>query len=200
MNFMSRAVTCIFLSFTFASASGEFVDEQKVYIQKLNEIKSLNKVENSIDGVITSLSKQLLVTKSESILNSPIIVTSFVQLDKLKKTAEFGRVLSESLMSELSLSGLTVMEYRGQNAISVNETGEFFITRDAQNMRQEIPNNLVLVGTYSRLVDKVLINARIIDNSTSRVISSGRIVYSPKASLDCKMFDDCMPIKIIPTK
>lgn len=169
------------------------------YSKRLSEIRQMNKIENTMDGAINSLVKQLLVTQDELALKSPVAITSFVQLDKLKKTSEFGRIMSESLMSELGFNGLSVIEYRGQNALTISENGEFFITRDASQMKSEIENTNVLVGTLSRLVDRVIINARIIEPS-GKIISSARVIYYPKTVLDCKMFDDCSPIKIVPAK
>lgn len=201
MRYISLALA-LFLSFSLlqgAQKNQQPETPEEAFHKQLLEIKQMSKIENTIDGAINSLVKQLLVTQNEALLQSPIAITSFVQLDKLKKTSEFGRVLSESLISELGFSGLNIIEYRGQNALSVSESGEFFITRDTTQMRQEIQNTNILVGTISRLFDKVIINARIIEPS-GKIISSARVIYYPKTMLDCKIFDDCNPIRIVPAK
>lgn len=201
MRYVSLALA-LFLSFSLlqgAQKNQQPETPEEAFHKQLLEIKQMSKIENTIDGAINSLVKQLLVTQNEALLQSPIAITSFVQLDKLKKTSEFGRVLSESLISELGFNGLNIIEYRGQNALSVSESGEFFITRDTTQMRQEIQNTNILVGTISRLFDKVIINARIIEPS-GKIISSARVIYYPKTMLDCKIFDDCNPIRIVSAK
>ncbi len=65
----------------------------------------------------------------------PVLLTTFVRLDNLKKTSEFGRVLSESMINELSNRGFNVIEFRGQVGVSVNEQGEYFITRDTSKLK-----------------------------------------------------------------
>lgn len=201
MKYSLLLLAFLFASSAFGASSKSEQPEstEDVFSKKLMEIKQMNKVENTMEGAINSLAKQLLVSSNATMLQTPIAVTSFVQLDKLKKTSEFGRILSESLMSELGFNGLNVIEYRGQNALSVSENGEFFITRDTTQMKQEIQNTNILVGTLSRLMDRVVINARIMEAS-GKIISSARVIYYPKTSLDCKMFDDCNPIKIVPAK
>ena len=54
--------------------------------------------------------------------NKPVLITSFVRLDKLKETSEFGRVIGESMINELSNRGFNVIEYRGQMAVSIKRT------------------------------------------------------------------------------
>jgi len=129
-----------------------------------------------------------------------ITLTSFVNLKKLNRTSQFGRVLGESLFSELFVRGFNVTDFRGQNAISVNKTGEFFITRNIEKLDSEVPNSYILVGTYSKIDQNVMINARILDNKTGKLISSARSMY---ANEDCSLFGICnnlqRKIKIVPT-
>lgn len=82
-------------------------------------------VQNSLEATISSLATQMMINKKLD-TNKPVIVTSFVRLDQFKTTSEFGRVVGESMIDELSNRGFNLIEFRGQMAISVNDKGEYF--------------------------------------------------------------------------
>jgi len=117
-----------------------------------------------------------------------IAITSFVNLHNLSKTSSFGRTLGETFFNELFVRGFNVADFRGQNALSVNPTGEFFITRDIKKINKKVANSYVLVGTFSTIDKKVIINARIIDNQTGRVVASAKTYYE---TTDCYLLNNC---------
>ncbi len=130
--------------------------------------------------------KQSTILKDED--KSTIAVTTFVDLNKFDKTTPFGRILGESMISELFVRGFNVADFRGQGAISISNDGEFYITRDISKLKNEVSNTYVLVGTYTKIEKDILINVRIIDNTTGKVISSARSIYNNNyCALDNKM-------------
>lgn len=155
--------------------------------------------QNSLEGTIDSLATQMM-RNTKIPTNKPVLVTSFVRLDNFKETNEFGRVIGESLINELSNRGFNVIEFRGQLNVSIDENGEYFISRDISKLKEKIPNTYVVVGTYSRQYGKVVLNARVVDNISGRIISSSRAIYQHNKRNDCVVFKDCKPprtIKII---
>ena len=156
----------------------------------------------TLEGTINSLATQMMQNKKMN-TSKPVLITSFVRLDNFKKTTEFGRIVSESLINEISNRGFNVIEYRGQMAVSINEKGEYFISRNPHKIKDEVPNTYVVVGTYSRQYGKVMLNARVMDNITGKIISSARATYQHNKRNDCVLFKDCQPartIKIIEEK
>lgn len=153
-------------------------------------------VQDTLEATISSLATQMVTNKKIDSTKS-IVVTSFVQLDKFKTTSEFGRVIGESMIDELSNRGFTVTEIRGQLAVSVNDKGEYFLSRDRKDLKSEVPSTYVVVGTYSRQIGKIILNARIIDNITGKVLSSARSTYNHNYANDCVMFEDCPPLRTI---
>ena len=157
-----------------------------------NEAKA-PKIQNitfkNLDSAIVSMADQLFTS---NVKNKPtnIILTSFVELNQLKKTTTFGRLLSESMFNELHVRHFNITDFRGQDAVSVNKEGEFHITRDVEKLKDHIEaTEYVLVGTYVKFEhESVLINARIIDSETGNLISTARVVYRPS---DCKIFNLC---------
>ena len=152
--------------------------------------------QETLEATIASLSTQMMKNKKMQ-TSKAVLITSFVRLDNLKKTSEFGRVLSESLINELSNRGFNVVEFRGQVSVSVNEQGEYFITRDISRLKDTIASTYVVVGTYSRQYGKIMLNARVIDNATGQIISSSRSTYDHGLRNDCRIFKDCKPPRAI---
>jgi len=145
---------------------------------------------NDLNEVIIEIAKQLFQSNTVKNKTTSIILTSFVNLDNLSETTTFGRMLSESMFNELHIHKFNVTDFRGQDAISVTEDGEFHITRDPDKLKDSIEKiEYILVGTYVKFENKsFLINSRIIDSISGNVISSSRVIYHPK---DCSIFNLC---------
>lgn len=152
--------------------------------------------QNTLEATINSLATQMMQNKKMNTFK-PVLITSFVRLDQFKKTTEFGRIVSESLLNEMSTRGFNIIEYRGQMAVSVNDQGEYFITRKPHQLKNKVPNTYVVVGTYSRQYKKIMLNARVIDNVTGKIISSARATYNHGRMNDCILFNDCRPARTI---
>jgi len=156
---------------------------------KYIDIKFTQPLHNNLHSVISEISSQLLRTTQTTRLLDGVVVTSFVSLKDFKKTTQLGRLLGESMLTELHAKGFKVQDFRGRDAIVVNSSGEFFITRDTKSLKDEIDNANILVGTYSQFdKDSILINVRIIEFETGTILSSARVVYTIS---DCKLLNNC---------
>ena len=142
-----------------------------------------------VDDKIVELADSLLATSriAQSDMGN-IAITSFVNLHNLSKTSSFGRTIAETFFNELFVRGFNVADFRGQNALTVNPTGEFFITRNVQKINKNVANSYVLVGTFSSIGQNIIINARIMDNRTGRVVASAKTYYQTS---DCKLLGNC---------
>ena len=142
-----------------------------------------------VDDKIVELADSLLASSRIAQADmGNIAITSFVNLHNLSKTSAFGRTLGETFFNELFIRGFNVADFRGQNALTINPTGEFFITRDVRKINKKIDNSYVLVGTFTSIDKKVLINARIMDNRTGRVVASAKTYYQTN---DCRVIGNC---------
>jgi len=151
-------------------------------------------VYSNLNNTIIDIADQLFATKLHKKNASRVILTSFVDLDKLNKTSTFGRLISESMFNELHIRKFLVTDFRGQEAVSVNEDGEFHITRDVEKLKDNVDAvEYILVGTYVKFEDEsLLINARILDSISGMIISSARVIYRPR---DCDLFGICKKTK-----
>lgn len=172
------------------------VQVTKEYMQIAQDQEAHVTTQYTLEGTINSLATQMMRNQKMA-TNKPVIITSFVRLDQFKKTTEFGRVISESMINEMSNRGFNIIEFRGQLAVSVNDQGEYFITRKVREMKGKTPNTYVVVGTYSRQYKKIILNARVIDNVTGKIITSARSTYVHGRMNDCILFGDCRPARTI---
>ena len=154
-----------------------------------------NMVYQDLNGAIDAIADELFISNINKDKNTSVILTSFVDLNQLNQTTTFGRLLGESMFNELHIRHFRIVDFRGQDAVSVNADGEFHITRDVTKLKDHIEAiEYIVVGTYVKFEgDSVLLNARILDSETGEVISTARIIYKP---VDCALFDICYDKKI----
>lgn len=172
------------------------VQSTKQHLEVAAEMQKDVTTQNTLESTIASLAAQMLENKKID-TTKPILITSFVRLDEFKKTTEFGRIVSESLINELSNRGFDITEFRGQMAVSINDEGEYFISRKPHELKNKTPNTYIVVGTYSRQLGKIMLNARVIDNITGKIITSARATYIHGVNDDCIIFKDCAPARTI---
>jgi TolB-like protein len=187
---------CVYTGDESVSQEYNKVQTTKQHLEVAADMQRNVTTQNTLEATIASLATQMMQNKKMD-TNKPILITSFVRLDEFKKTTEFGRVISESLINELSNRGFNIIEYRGQMAVSINDEGEYFISRKPHELKNSIPNTYVVVGTYSRQLGKIMLNARVIDNITGKIITSARSTYSHGVMNDCILFKDCRPARTI---
>jgi TolB-like protein len=164
------------------------IDNNTQSIKDLAKSNTVNKYDD-LDSTIKDLAQRLL---NSSRINQrhldEIAITSFVDLHQFTKTSHFGRTISESFFDELFTRGFNITDFRGQEDLTINSNGEYFLTRDSQLLNKVVKNSYILVGTYSKFEDSILINARIINNTSGRIVASAKSYYN---STDCKLLENC---------
>ncbi|MBF0169975.1 MAG: hypothetical protein HQK87_02625 [Nitrospinae bacterium] len=106
-----------------------------------------------------------------------VAVTTFVDLDNFEETSSFGRYVAEDLGMELFKLGFRLREIRQRVQIKITpEVGEVALTRDSAALMRSAQVDAVVTGAYSRFGDQVVVNARLIDVDTGRVVSAGQMV------------------------
>jgi TolB-like protein len=147
-----------------------------------------------LDSAVSEISTQLLLNiPSNSQKQNKLILTTFVDLNTLSKTSPFGRVISESLIDELHSKNFKIVDFRMQEVLTINNNGEFSLTRDVTKLKDEVQEALIVVGTYSVIDDHtVVLNARIMNTFTSDVISTAKVIYQFK---NCEEFNICKEVE-----
>lgn len=161
----------------------------KTYPSILTVWNQKTTIQDTIDEGIIDIADQL-VKSSRLKINSKIAITSFVNLSNLDKSSYFGRKVSESMFNELHIRGFNLIDIRGTKSIRVNDNGEFFISRNIKLLNNKtVLTPYILVGTYSQFGKGILLNARIVDNTTGDVISTARTIIDINS---CDISDNCI--------
>ena len=94
---------------------------------------------------------------------SPMLVSSFADLDNLRASSTFGRMLSDKLASRLNQLGYRTVDVRVRDKILIREgTGELLLSRDLDAIGARHRAHGALVGTYAIGMDEVYITVRVI--------------------------------------
>ncbi|SFV56242.1 hypothetical protein MNB_SM-5-1233 [hydrothermal vent metagenome] len=134
---------------------------------------------NDFSDAVSTVSVEFNHYISEANKKKTIVLTSMVDVNDLQQSSNFGRLYSDSLLTNLERSGWTIIDYRGRNLATVKREGEFYLSRTAL---KELPQHYnYVVGTYGLYGKKVLINVRILEAGTNKVlVASNSMIDDPK--------------------
>lgn len=128
-------------------------------------------------------------------LNKGIMVCTFVELKKLSRTSSLGRYVAEQLMNEMQKRHYEVVEIRKSQAIMMQEKrGEFGLSRNPAEVSQTVAAGAMLTGTYTPSKDSIVINARIVDNRSAKLLSSATAII-PRNQLAEQLLADTASVR-----
>jgi len=104
----------------------------------------------------------------------PTVFNTIVNLNDLSETSPFGRLVGEHLIHELQVRGWPVSDIRLSKDLIINGSGEFSLSRDLKRIREVMPAVNVVTGTYMSTRDGVLLNIRVLNLETGRIVSSAQ--------------------------
>ncbi len=140
---------------------------------------------------VTALTEELTqrAHSREAIKDQTIILTSIVDVNDLGQSSNFGRLYSDSIMTNLERFGWKVIDYRGVEVIAKVKGGEFYL--DRSKLKQFGENYLVVVGTYGEYDDGLLVNVRILDHTDNRLVVSSNVLIEDKETIKLARVDNC---------
>ncbi len=140
--------------------------------------KSLITVKSFTEGVHQVSSDLLQNANFEREKNKTVLFTSMVNIDNMKNSSKFGRLFSESLMTDFKINGWRVIEYRGTDIVTLSKHGEFMLNRGKlKELNQDV---LILVGTYGLVKGDLVVNTRLINSGVSELISAASVSIHDK--------------------
>ncbi|MFA7384181.1 MAG: FlgO family outer membrane protein [Desulfurivibrionaceae bacterium] len=151
---------------------------------------------NDIQRLAEELFRNLADIDSEhGGMDKSILVCTFVDLKKLTRTSSLGRYVAEQLMSEMQQRHYEVVEVRKSQAILLQEKrGEFGLSRKPAEISQTVAAGAMLTGTYTPSKDSIVINARIIDNRSAKLLSSATAII-PRNQLIEQLLADTASVR-----
>ncbi len=106
-----------------------------------------------------------------------LAVTTFVDVDNMYRASTFGRYITEQVMEQYSRMGYNVIELRAAPSVYVDvRIGELALSREMSRTMGTNKVDTLVVGTYTRAGDKVMVNARMVKSETRMVVSAGSMI------------------------
>lgn len=136
---------------------------------------------SAVDAVLSAIENSRLSFRLNP--TRPLIVTSFVDVDDVRYSSTFGRMIGEQVGSRFAQSGYNVIELKMRNDIYVphpdrgRSAGEFMLSREIQELSFEHDAQAVIVGTYAAAKNIVYVTLKVVD------VRDNMIVYSTDYSL-----------------
>jgi len=161
-------------SLLFASVltAGNYPYQQKVQVYGYDFNSNAAGYINQIVGTIAD---QLAQNKDfKNIKDTPIAVTSIVNLENYRETDKVGNIIEENLIHEMQVRGFKVVDYKTMPTIKIGKHGDYAFSRLLYELRKEQHINYVLAGTYTKYRNGVAVNCRLIDLKNNVVVSSAQ--------------------------
>ena len=160
----------------------------------VNEAAALR---TEIQGLANELFRNLADADPENgDLGKGVLVCTFVELKKLTRTSSLGRYVAEQLMNEMQRHHYEVVEIRKSQAIMLQKKrGEFGLSRNPAEVSQAVAAGAMLTGTYTPSKDSIVINARIIDNRSAKLLSSATAII-PRNQLAEQLLADTASVRM----
>ncbi|OGQ98968.1 MAG: hypothetical protein A2505_05065 [Deltaproteobacteria bacterium RIFOXYD12_FULL_55_16] len=177
----------------FQKAQVEAVAQAEPQALPVSEAAALR---SEIQGLANELFRHLADADPENgDLGKGILVCTFVELKKLSRTSSLGRYVAEQLMNEMQQRHYEVLEIRKSQAVMLQEKrGEFGLSRNPAEISQTVTAGAMLTGTYTPSKDSIVINARIIDNQSARLLSSATVII-PRNQLAEQLLADTASVR-----
>ena len=139
-----------------------------------NNIRLVDVNDDVITGANYKAAEYLTKNLPEEMLrDSPLLVASFVNLDDLKESSTFGKMVSEQISSRFKQLGYTAIEMKLRATIFIKEgSGEFLLSRELSEISTKHRAQAVVVGNYAAAADRVYLTARVINVTDSRILAS----------------------------
>ena len=108
-----------------------------------------------------------------------VLYSSTVDLNNYAKTTNFGRLQAELLATSLVQhweNDVLKMTVRETDIPIIPQQGEFILSRDIQDLADDLNAGAVLISTYSVAIDKVYLNVQLVNSDTNSIV--GAVSYS----------------------
>lgn len=105
-----------------------------------------------------------------------VLVSDFVNLDKLKNRSKLGFLLSEHLKNALANRSIIVREVELANDFQYGKSGFNLLTRKQQDINNKyVDNQYAFIGTYSITTESLIVFMKLVDITNGNILSSASV-------------------------
>lgn len=123
-----------------------------------------------VNGMVDKMSPKLKKHLDDT---DVVLVSDFVNLDKLKNRSKLGFLLSDSLKTALSDKDIIVREIELREQFEYGKRGLNVLTRELEKIaKKEVNIKYALVGTYSITTESLILFIKLIELDTGNILTS----------------------------
>jgi hypothetical protein len=168
MKILKVFLTSMFLILSFTSCSVNSISHKNVYGS--NNFHSL--VKELVDKSANKLKRHLS-------LDEVVLVSDFVNLDKLRNRSKLGFLLSDHLKDSLLNKNIIVREVELSEEFQYGKHGFNVLTRKQKDINKRFVNSkFAIVGTYSITTKSLIVFIKLIDITNGNILSSANGITS----------------------
>lgn len=159
---IKRVKQVFVLLFFITSFSGCFyknIDGSNDFYSLVNKLatESVNKFDTVVD------------------FNDVVLVSDFVNLDRLKNRSKLGFLLSDTLKDRLIAKNIVVKEIQLRENFMLGRTGFNLLSRDIQDVQASVNAKYAFIGTYSVTTKRLIIFIKLVEIDTGNILSSSQV-------------------------
>ncbi len=119
------------------------------------------------------------------------LVASLVNIDSLRQSSTFGRTLAEYATARLVGHGLTTSEIKlRQTLFFEEESGEFLLSRNINEISAKYAAQVIVVGTYSIGRYVVYVSLRLVEADSSTILATAEFEVPLGAEVNSLLRND----------
>jgi TolB-like protein len=105
--------------------------------------------------------------------NAPLLIATMVNIDSLRQSSRFGRLISEQIATRLTQLGYNVVEMKLRNDVYIREgAGELLLSRDVRDLSKNYNAQVVVVGNYAVAAGYVYLTLKAVTVTDNRVVGA----------------------------
>jgi len=120
------------------------------------------------------LAEQLHRNASNETRSWETVVSTVMDLNNLESASPLGRLIGEHLAHHLIVRGWSIVEPRLNRELAFNDAGEFAMSHTDRRKPFTTDMRNIVTGTYLVTSDGILVNLKMDDSSTGRIVSSAQ--------------------------
>jgi len=176
---MKLSSVCLLMLSTTVMSCGS-ISEEVTPVQPTVTVQA----DKHFDQKLSELIEQLTQVEQFNYQQKPVAFTTLVWMDTLtlanaqRADTMLGHQVSSSLKTELVQRGGKVVEHKSAQAISMSKDASYYLTRNINELSQNIEVSYVLAGTMLEVKGGVEVNVEVIDVESHIVVSTARAFIS----------------------
>jgi len=142
---------------------------------------------NNFDSLVSNLvEKSSSKLKRHVSIDDVILVSDFVNLDKLKNKSKLGFLLSDHLKNALLNKDVIVRQVELSEYFQYGKHGFNLLTREQRDIQKKsVDSKFAVVGTYTITTQNLIVFIKLIDITNGNILSSS----TGKTSIDAEILD-----------